>query len=166
MHAAMVEAHERGIPMMRPMILEFPDDPACDALDRQYMFGPDILVAPVFREDGDVGYYLPEGEWTSLLNDEKKAGGRWVRENHDFMSLPLMVRPGTVLPLGARDDRPDYDYADGVELHVYGLDEGEQREVKLYDLKGNVSATFAVARVNGKIEVKTDSTKRYSVVEH
>ena len=166
LYAAMVEAHERGIPMMRPMILEFPDDPACDALDRQYMFGPDILVAPVFREDGDVGYYLPEGEWTSLLNDEKKAGGRWVRENHDFMSLPLMVRPGTVLPLGARDDRPDYDYADGVALHVYGLSDGECREVKLYDLKGNVSVTYAVARVDGKIEVKTDSKKPYSVIEH
>ena len=166
LYAAMAEAHEHGIPMMRPMILEFPDDPACDTLDRQYMFGPDLLVAPVFREDGSVSYYLPEGIWTSLLDGRTAEGGRWVRETHDFMSLPLMVRPGTVLPLGARDDRPDYDYADGVELHVFRLPAGEEREIRLYDLKGRVSAVFTVARRNGRIGVQTDSDKPYRIIEH
>nr|SIP63157.1 Alpha-xylosidase (EC 3.2.1.-) [uncultured bacterium] len=164
--AAMVETHERGVPMMRPMMMEFPDDPACDALDRQYMFGPDLLVAPVFREDGAVSYYLPDGAWTNLLTGEARVGGHWVREQHDFMSLPLMVRPGTVLPLGTRDDRPDYDYADGVELHVFGLCEGERRVTTLYDAKGRVSATFTVARVNGALTVETDSDRPYSVIEH
>ena len=166
LYAAMAEAHEKGIPMMRPMILEFPDDPACDTLDRQYMFGPDLLVAPVFREDGSVSYYLPEGVWTSLLNDRTTEGGRWVREKHDFMSMPLMVRPGTVLPLGARDDRPDYDYADGVELHVFQLPEGAVREIRLYDLKGRVSTVFTISRKNGRLEVQTDSDKPYRIVEH
>lgn len=166
LYAAMVQAHEHGTPMLRPMVLEFPDDPACDALDRQYMLGDSLLVAPVFREDGRVSYYLPDGEWTSLLSDGKAAGGHWREETHDFMSLPLMVRPGTVLPLGACDARPDYDYADGVQLHVFGLNEGEEREVKLYDLKGGVSATFTVSKRDGRIAVETDSAKPYSVVEH
>lgn len=166
LYAAMVEAHEHGAPMMRPMLLEFPEDPACDTLDRQYMLGESLLVAPIFREDGRVSYYLPRGEWTSLLSDERAVGGSWREETHDFMSLPLMVRPGTVLPLGKRDDRPDYDYTDGVELHVFGLTEGERRVVKLYDLGGNVSATFTVARSGGQIAVETDSSKPYRVVEH
>ena len=166
LYGAMVQAHEHGAPMLRPMVLEFPDDPACDALDRQYMLGDSLLVAPVFREDGKVSYYLPDGKWTGLLSDRKVRGGHWQEETHDFMSLPLMVRPGTVLPLGACDTRPDYDYADGVELHVFGLEEGEARQVKLYDLKGNVSATFTVARKDGKLAVQTDSTKPYGVVEH
>ena len=166
LYGAMVQAHAHGTPMLRPMMLEFPDDPACDTLDRQYMLGDSLLVAPVFREDGSVDYYLPDGAWTSLLSGERARGGSWRAEAHDFMSLPLMVRPGTVLPLGACDTRPDYDYADGVQLHVFGLNEGEARTVTLYDLKGGVSATFTVARRDGKIHVQTDSMKPYSVVEH
>jgi alpha-glucosidase (family GH31 glycosyl hydrolase) len=47
--------------MLRAMMLEFPDDPACDYLDRQYMLGDSVLVAPVFSEAGDVQFWLPEG---------------------------------------------------------------------------------------------------------
>ena len=166
LYAAMVEAHEHGAPMLRPMLLEFPDDPGCDALDRQYMLGGDLLVAPVFREDGAVDFYLPEGSWVSLLDGEAVQGGGWRRQTHDFMSLPLLVRPGAVIPLGARDDRPDYDYADGVALHVYRLQEGQSRTVTLYDLKGSSQAAFTVRRTNGRIEVETDSNKPYTVVEH
>src|SRR5690606_30447311 len=61
------EAASKGIPMMRAMLLEFPDDPACEYLDRQYMLGESLLVAPVFREDGQVSFYLPAGTWTHLL---------------------------------------------------------------------------------------------------
>lgn len=166
LYGAMMEAHEHGTPMMRPMLLEFPEDPACETLDRQYMLGDSLLVAPIFRKDGNVDYYLPEGRWTNLITGEEKDGGRWTRETHDFMSLPLMVRPGTVLPLGACDDKPDYDYADGVELHVFRLAEGESRTVRLYDLKGHVQATYAVARRDGGIVVETDSEKPWKVVEH
>jgi len=114
-----LDATRTGAPIMRPMQLEFPDDPAVAHLDRQYMLGPDLLVAPVFAESGEVEFYLPEGEWTSLLTGEVAQGGRWLRETHDYMSLPLYVRPGTVLPWGARDDRPDYDYHDELTLRVF-----------------------------------------------
>ncbi|MBP3721545.1 MAG: alpha-xylosidase, partial [Clostridia bacterium] len=120
-----VEAHEKGTPMMRPMMMEFPGDPACEYLDRQYMLGDRLLVAPVFDPEGWVTYYLPEGTWYSLLTGEKLTGGCWRREKHDFLSLPLLVRGGTVLPVGSCDTRPDYDYARDVELRAYGLGEGE-----------------------------------------
>lgn len=113
------EAAASGIPLMRPMVLEFPDDPGTAYLDRQYMLGSDLLVAPVFSADGDVEFYLPEGEWTHLLTGERVTGGGWRRETHGFDSLPLYVRPGAVLPWGARDDRPDYDYHDGLRLRVF-----------------------------------------------
>jgi alpha-D-xyloside xylohydrolase len=88
------EAHEKGIPVLRAMFLEFPDDPACAYLDRQYMLGADLLVAPVFSEDGEVSYYLPDGEWTRLLTGEAVKGGRWITEKHGYLSLPLLARPG------------------------------------------------------------------------
>jgi alpha-D-xyloside xylohydrolase len=95
--AKTVEAHETGVPVMRAMMLEFPDDPACDGLDRQYMLGESLLVAPVFTDSGVVDFYLPEGEWTSLWDGRTVEGGRWLRETHDVFSLPLYVRPGTLL---------------------------------------------------------------------
>lgn len=166
LYGAAVEAHEHGTPMMRPMMLEFPDDPACDTLDRQYMMGESLLVAPVFHADSHVDYYLPDGQWTSLLDGRKVQGGHWQRETHDFLSLPLMVRPGTVLPMGKQDDRPDYDYTDGLELHVYQLAEGQTVTVKIPDLKGQLAATYTVTMKNGKAEVVTDSKKPYTVVVH
>ncbi len=117
--AAGAEASGRGVPVMRPMLLEFPDDPGVSYLDRQYMLGPDILVAPVFTDDGTVQFYLPEGGWTSLLTGEHVAAGGWRTETHGLDSLPLYVRDGAVLPVGAHDDRPDYDYLDGLTLRVY-----------------------------------------------
>ena len=106
---------------MRAMLLEFPDDPACDTLDRPYLLGESLLVAPVFSRDNVVEYYVPEGRWTKFLTGELAEGPRWVREPHGFLSVPLLVRPNTVLPVGAREDRPDYDFADGVTFQVYQL---------------------------------------------
>ncbi|MBF4561548.1 alpha-xylosidase [Microbacterium sp. VKM Ac-2870] len=124
-----VEAARTGIPLMRPMQVEFPDDPAVAYLDRQYMLGPSLLVAPVMSADGEVEFYLPDGEWTSLLSGERVSGGRWRRETHGFDSLPLYVRPGAVLPWGAREDRPDYDYLDGLELRVFAGGSGTREVV-------------------------------------
>jgi alpha-D-xyloside xylohydrolase len=82
------------------MFLEFPDDPACAYLDRQYMLGPDLLVAPVFSEDGEVTYYLPEGGWKHYLTNETVRGGCWRTEKHGYLSLPLLVRHGGNFSLG------------------------------------------------------------------
>ncbi|NUR02008.1 MAG: alpha-xylosidase, partial [Streptomyces sp.] len=133
-------AHTEGVPMMRAMVLEFPDDPGCAHLERQYMLGPDLLVAPVFDDEGDVSYYVPEGTWTHFLSGRTVTGPRWVRERHGFLSVPLLVRPGTVIPVGAVADRPDYDHADGVTLRAYGLERGAQVTVQVGDV------TFTVVR--------------------
>lgn len=127
------EAHETGVPMMRAMHLEFPEDPACDTLDRQYMLGDALLVAPVFSETGEVTFYVPEGKWTSLLDGRVIEGPRWVKEVHGDKSLPLLVRPNTVLALGGRDDRPDYDYWEGLILENYGAEPNTCVEVRGLD---------------------------------
>lgn len=77
-----------------------------------------------------------------------------------------MVRQGCVIAMGARDDRPDYDYTDGVELHVYGLDEGQAAACKVYGTDGRLAASFEVTMRGGRAEVVTDSQKPYTVVTH
>ena len=111
-----VRSHKEGRPVLRPMFLDFPEDRACDTLDRQYMFGDSLLVAPIFKENGEVQYYLPEGTWYNLITGAEVSGGKWQKETHDYHSLPLMIRPNTVLALGNNDQKPDYDYADGVSF--------------------------------------------------
>ena len=86
------QAHEQGTPMMRPMLLEFPSDRTAWFVDGQYMLGPDLLVAPLFSESGEVEFYLPAGTWTNYFTGEQVQGGGWRRETHDFLSLPLYVR--------------------------------------------------------------------------
>ena len=87
-------AHETGIPVMRPMHMQFPEDDNCAYLDRQYMLGDKILVAPVFSEDGHQNFYLPEGKWVHLLTGEIAEGGKWHEGVYDYFSLPLYVREG------------------------------------------------------------------------
>ena len=89
---AQKEAHEKGIPLLRAMILEFPYDPVCPVLDRQYMLGPDIVVAPVFSADNTVEYYLPHGKWTHLIDKRIESGGKWIKEECSFLSIPIWKR--------------------------------------------------------------------------
>ena len=151
---AAIEAHEKGTPVLRAMLLEFPDDPACHYLDRQYMLGGALMVAPVFGRDGVVHYYVPEGKWTSLLDGAVLAGPRWVCAMHDFISLPLLVRPNSVLPIGAYSDRPDYDYNDQVTLQVYELQDGAQVHVEIPALDGKIETTFDIERRGGTLRAQ------------
>jgi alpha-D-xyloside xylohydrolase len=119
------QAHEEGLPVMRPMAVGFPGDPAVTHLDRQYLLGGDLLVAPVFSASGEVSYYVPAGRWTRFGTTEVVEGPAWVTETHGFDSVPLLVRPGAVLPIGNRTDRPDYDHRDGVTLRIHAPVAGE-----------------------------------------
>jgi alpha-D-xyloside xylohydrolase len=142
-------AHEEGLPVMRPMVVGFPGDPAVTHLDRQYLLGGDLLVAPVFSEHGEVTYYVPAGRWTRYLTGEVVEGPGWVTETHGFDSVPLLVRPGAVLPIGNRTDRPDYDHRDGVTLRLYDPAEGTTT------VEVGVS-TFTVTRDGTAIRVERD----------
>ncbi|MDQ0700146.1 alpha-xylosidase [Streptomyces sp. W4I9-2] len=159
LYGVAAEAHRTGIPMMRPMLAEFPGDPASRTLDRQYMLGPDLLVAPVFTEDGEVEYYVPEGTWTSLLTGERVTGPAWRHETHGFDSLPLLVREGAVLPWGADDQRPDGDWLDDLTLRVFGTGTDE-RTVTVPDLTGAPAAEFHVLRDGAGVRVTAEGTGR------
>ncbi len=151
---AAVEAHETGVPVLRAMSMEFPDDPGCDRLDLQYMLGDSLLVAPVFTHDGSVDVYVPEGRWTNVLTDEQLEGGRWIRETYDFMTLPLLAQPNCVIPMGAVEDRPDYDYADAVTFHVFALEDGAETSTTVPPANGGTAMRLTVSRKGAEITVR------------
>ncbi|MCI9212847.1 MAG: alpha-xylosidase [Ruminococcus sp.] len=155
-----VRAHQEGIPMMRPMFLEFPGDRTCETLDRQYMLGDSLLVAPVFKESGEVEYYLPEGTWYNLLTEAQAEGCRWHKERFDYFSLPLMLRPGTILPVGAHTERPDYAFYEGVKLLVYLPEDRGKAQTEVTDQSGNVVMRVYAEREGSTVKVRVDSEYR------
>jgi alpha-D-xyloside xylohydrolase len=154
LYAAALQAHRQGLPVLRPMLLEFPDDPACQSLDRQYMLGDSLLVAPVFSHANTVDYYVPKGRWTSLLSGQVVAGPGWQSEMHSFLSLPLLVRPGSVIPLGKDAEHPAYAYSAGVTLQVYELEADQTVQVEIPSLDGGIETVFSFHREQDVLHVK------------
>ena len=159
------EAHEQGIPMLRPLMLEFPDDASTARIDDQYMLGPSLLVAPIFGEASEPverQVYLPEGTWIDFWTDERIAGGRRVTRSAPLDILPLYVRAGTTLPLGPErafleESAPDdmtlevYPGAVGVSRLIWDRDGVETRltlsrksETWSLDISGDHEATWRV----------------------
>ena len=160
-----VESTVMGIPMMRAMVLEYPEDPTCATLDTQYMFGDSILVAPIFNKEGDVTYYLPEGQWTNYLTGDVLEGGRWYSENHDFMTLPMMIKSNSIIAVGQQDNKTDYDFADGVSLHVFQLADGATAQAEVVNLQAEKELDVTATRTGSVIEVTTSGVgKVWSVV--
>ena len=94
-YGVMEEASRTGIPAMRPMFLEFPEDPQTWSREDQLFFGSDLLVAPVLREGvTDREVYLPAGEWFDFWTGGRIAGGRTLRVPVTIDSLPIYVRAG------------------------------------------------------------------------
>jgi alpha-D-xyloside xylohydrolase len=149
-YAQAVEAAANGWPVsLRAMCLEFPEDPTSWYLDRQFMIGTSLLVAPVFTEDGNVQFYLPEGRWTSWWDDSRFIDGpRWMREKHGFNSLPVYVREGTVMPIGLSEDEGligfGYDWVKGGSVKLYHVKEGCKAE--LVDKDGELVTTLEVGK--------------------
>ena len=163
--SAAAEVTESGWPMMRPMVLEYPDDPACRYLDRQYLLGESLLVAPVFSEDSTVEYYLPPGNWTNFWTGETAAGGRWYKETVSFLEIPLFVRENTLLPLGLNERTPDYDYQDGLTLHVFGLADGAAATARVPGRSGTPAATVTARRDGGVVTLTSDTLLRSAQVQ-
>ena len=146
-------ARDVGTPMMRAMMLEFPDDPACDYLDRQYMLGDAVMVAPVFSEAGDVQFYLPEGRWTHLWRNDELSGSRWHKQQHDFLSLPVYVRDNTLLALGNNDQKPDYAWNDGTAFQLFSLGDGREARCEVPANDGSVAFTLQARREGNTLTV-------------
>lgn len=153
-----------GVPAMRAMVLEFNKDRACDHLDTQYMLGDSLLVAPVFRPDGTVDYYLPKGTWTNFISNQRVEGGLWQYENHNFMSLPLMVRPNSIIAVGNNSNVPDYDFVDGTALHIFELTDNETAAAAIYTVEGKAKGNVSAILRGNKVAINASGLKDYSII--
>lgn len=153
-----IDAHKLGHPMMRPLFAEFPEDPITWHLDTQYMLGENLLIAPVFNNEGDVQYYVPKGKWYGLLDGKFREGPGYVTEKHDYFSLPVLLRPGSAVVVGASQEVAHYDWAANIKL-VVNVTEGMDTTVDIPDYE-------KVGEIKARLAVKcTASSLRIDVVE-
>lgn len=109
-----------GIPIMRPLVLEFPDDKTTYRIDTQFLVGENLLVSPV-TEPGAKTHelYLPAGEWYDFWNREKVTGNRWINAQAPLDRLPLFVRAGAVIPMQQTVQYTDQLPIDPLTLEIF-----------------------------------------------
>lgn len=157
------KTHQTGIPMMRAMVLDFADDPACLTLDRQYMLGDSLLCAPVFNEEGIAEFYLPQGEWFDLLGKPDAPltkGGRWLRRTCNYLEMPVYVKPDSILVLGDFKTDVCYDYLANADVLICGLADGHTASADICKAEGGLDLTITAKRAGNCITVTYPATDR------
>ena len=158
-----IETSITGVPTMRSMVLEYTEDKTCHYVDKQYMLGDNLLVAPIFNDQSIAEYYLPKGTWTDFFTGEEKEGCGWITEKHSYLSIPLMVKENSIVAMGAHDDKPDYDYGDGAELRLYALKDGKSAEAVVYGMDQKEEISMTAKREGNQIHITVKSDRNYSV---
>src|SRR5262249_45581861 len=120
-----------GVPIMRPLVLEYPEDSQVLNMADEYLFGPDILVAPVL-EQGVIerSVYLPRGNWIDYWTEKIYEGPRFITSQTQLDTIPLFVRQGAIIPLG-----PSMEYSSQRPLNPLTLEiyRGADRVLTLYE---------------------------------
>jgi alpha-D-xyloside xylohydrolase len=121
-YAQAKDSSARGFPMIRPLFFEYPNDPGSWNIDDEYMFGSDLLVAPMFESGAERKVYLPPGTWIDYQNGHVYDGARWHEIAAGQIPVVLLVKNHTVLPhLKVAQSTSEMDW-DNVELRVFSTD--------------------------------------------
>ena len=137
------EARDSGLPLMRAMWLHYPDDARARGLGSQFMWGRDLLVAPVFTKGATSReVYLPAGDWYDWWTNAKSAGGRTVTREVDLATMPIYARAGAIIPVDPVRQYTGEPVTEPTTLRVY---RGADGEYTLYEDDG-ISQDYVKAR--------------------
>jgi alpha-D-xyloside xylohydrolase len=166
------DAHRTGLPVMRPMVLEYQSDPATMSIDTQYMLGPSIIVVPVLEAGAhSVRVYLPAGTWYSFWTDTAYTGGRWLTLPANLEWIPIFVKAGTILPLGpirqhTGEQAAEHGGPDELTLKVYPLDlpDPATASTVLYEEGGGTAFAYADGQLAVAPSPGAPQSRTYTVV--
>jgi len=134
LYSATWETHKTGIPLIRSLGLSFPDDPTAWTTADAYLFGPSLLVAPVFEQGAtERKVYLPAGGWYDFWTAKHMDGGDTVKVQASLETMPLFVRAGSILPTGPVKQYVAEPSTEPVHLTIYP---GADGSFQLYDDDG------------------------------
>lgn len=113
------ETFETGVPLMRALVMEFPDDPKIANLSDEWLMGPSLLAAPVLQPGGNRAVYLPEGKWYPFESTAPVDGGQTIQVTATLDKIPVYVRAGAILPLGPVVEHTSQMPGGPLELEIY-----------------------------------------------
>jgi alpha-glucosidase (family GH31 glycosyl hydrolase) len=120
LYTAVRACHDTGLPIMRALWLHYPDDPAAVVRGDEYLWGPDMLVAPVVEKGASTRrLYLPRGGWFDFWTEAKVDGGREIERPVDLATTPLYVRAGAIIPMAPVKQYADEPSDEPLTLVVY-----------------------------------------------
>jgi alpha-glucosidase len=128
------ETTRTGAPIMRPMLLEYPNDPKTIDMRDQWLMGARLLAAPVLNEGGQREIYFPEGQWFDFHMGTTVKGGQTLKINAPLDVIPMYVRAGSIIPLGPVMQSTMLGKTDPLEVRVYP---GANASFSLYEDDGD-----------------------------
>jgi alpha-D-xyloside xylohydrolase len=143
-------ASERGHPMLRTLFFEFPDDPTSWLIEDEYLFGEDLLVAPLFESGRRRLVYLPPGAWIDYQSGASYDGGRWHTIEAGTIPIVLLARAGAIIPHAAVAQHTAAIDWSRIELRVYGARAGQARGIFALP-EGELHTLTAVPRRGGLV---------------
>ncbi len=155
-------ARETGLPVVRPLVLEYDDDPGTYDVGLQYLLGEELLVAPVFDESGEVDVYLPAGDdWVDYWTGERYDGGQTLSLTVPLDEMPLFVRAESVLPLQAPAQTVEEGTPEDVTLRVTPAARGETAaSFEFYDEDRDEFVDAGCSIGDGSVDVTVDDDGR------
>jgi alpha-D-xyloside xylohydrolase len=114
-----VECGQNSLPMVRALVIDYQDDPTTHTLEDEYLFGRNLLVAPILDETIRRSVYLPSGAWVDYWSKELLEGGRWIQVDAPLDVVPLYVRAGAILPHGPLMQYVDEKPCDPLTVEIY-----------------------------------------------
>src|SRR5262249_2343321 len=126
LYSALEEGSRTGVPMFRPLLLEFQEDPNTVNIDDEFMVGSDLLVAPVLRRDLTSRMaYLPQGEWIDYWTGKRIKGGSTFRVEAPLETVPMFVRAGAIIPTGPDMNHVGERRTDPLTFMIYPDEKGQ-----------------------------------------
>lgn len=153
LQACAIEAHHTGVPVMRSMVLAFPEDFSARHFECQYMLGPSLLVAPVIVAGGCVRYYLPPGDWYDIWEEKWVAGPQVITREVPLTHIPVFGRAGNILPLGPKVQHTG-ELDPGLDLEQVWCFGKPQEGMALPGVEIGLSASGALSGVPQGVPVK------------
>ncbi len=125
LYSAFAEYHLQGVPPIRPLVMEYPNDPRTPGIGDEFFFGKDLLVCPLTLEDGtERRVYLPEGTWYDFFTGERLEGGRESTVQADWTQIPVYARDGAIVPMAKPVEYVTSDTVFDITLRCFGEREG------------------------------------------
>jgi alpha-glucosidase (family GH31 glycosyl hydrolase) len=156
-YSAIAEGASFGVPVMRLLESEFPGDVFARGLENEYMLGNALLVAPVMNAEGEVRAYIPSGIWTDLFTYEKIQGPRYINRKADNSTVPVFVRPNTIIATRTPDAAHDHSLLEGLTFTCFALADGQTAVCEVFEHGMAASGILNVTRAGSKITVQAQN---------